>query len=57
MSKNSEPKITEMQLRKLEKLGAASEEEFITVLESVKNINKNIIKMSNIISKIKKTKS
>lgn len=56
MSKNTEPKITEMQLRKLEKLGASSEEEFITVLESVKNINKNIIKMSNIISKIRKTK-
>jgi hypothetical protein len=57
MSKNTEPKITEMQLNELEKLGASSEEEFITVLESVKNINKNIIKMSNIISKIKKTKS
>ena len=57
MSKNIEPKITEMQLKELEKLGASSEEEFITVLESVKNINKNIIKMSNIISNIKKTKS
>jgi len=56
MSKNTEPKITEMQLRKLEKLGAEAEEEFKNAAKSLKIVNSNVVKMSNIAFKIKKTK-
>jgi hypothetical protein len=55
MSKNIEPKITEMQIRKLEKLGAEAEEEFKSAMHSFKIVNNNVIKMSNIFSKIRKT--
>jgi len=57
MSKNTEPKITEMQLRKLEKLGAEAEEEFKNAAQSLKIVNGNVVKMSNIVSKISKTGS
>lgn len=53
MSKNSEPKITKTQLRKLEKLGAEAEEEFKNATQSLKIVNNNVVKMSNIFSKIK----
>jgi hypothetical protein len=53
MSKNNERKITEMQLKKLEKLGAEAEEEFKNAAQSLKIVNGNVVKMSNIISKIK----
>jgi len=56
MNKNSEPKITEMQLRKLEKLGAEAEEEFKNAAQSLKIVNSNVVKMSNIFSKIRQTK-
>lgn len=56
MYKNTEPKITEMQIRKLEKLGAEAEEEFKNAMQSFKIVNGNVVKMSNIFSKIRKTK-
>ena len=49
--------ITKKQLKRLEELGAEAEEEFKVASASLKIVNRNVIKMSNIVAQIKKTSS